>query len=685
MTTRYYLSPFMKAVLIFGTVMVLLSTVIFYFVNKYTAVEFPGGIIPFAVMDILFIAVIVWRMKTPVVEISDAGITVGIPFLFKKNTARWDEIEGMTINEIRNLGIKERQVKILVKSEGLSTREVAFSLRAIEKPDEIVETLSAKIPEKRYEDIKKSAVLQKPIEQKEITYRGWTATERGLTSKRDFILWDMIREIKYPALVIGGYGAILVIYVGSSGKKQNITIKPSASEKYLTFLRYLIQRAQKATIDPGLVKALDYSPKDARADLTSAFLFITGVIELILISTLIFYYSTGISTGYLNTLLLIPFGMVPLALTIRGLAGRFRGETTVKSKRMLWPLFSIIGPLMAVLLFFVTSPFSFYWFSGDIARKTGNLTLAEQYYQASLKRVPDNIDVLYEMGKLNRKKENYEQALSYLKQAYTKDPTYWGPQAVILVPDTLMKMHRYDEALKWCEQILKDRPNKIDIARAISKKQDEIISEKSYYERQNNSKETDLAAVNQLSTQETPLVAPQIPKPVGAPEKEAALTEPQNEQPKAGAQTPFMFPQSSPSRRCGLAPSSGIVRFLTGNYTGNKTIDLIINIVFYIYFCLCLFFIARKLQITAPWAAWIPIVNLWTLANSAGKPWWWILLFIIPLANIFIWIHLWMCISENTGRNRWLGLLMLIPFVSFVFMGMLALSGKEKMSDSLPA
>lgn len=685
MTKRYYLSSFMKAILIFGTVMILFSTAMFYFIDRYTAIEFPGGIIPFVVMDVLFIAVIIWRMKTPVIEISDTGITVGIPFLFKKNTARWDEIEGMTINEISNFGIKERQVKILVKAEGTSTKEIVFGLRAVEKPEEIISELRAKIPEKGYEDIRKSAVLQKPIGKEEITYRGWTAMERGLSSKRDFIPWDMIRELKYPALVIGGYGATTVNYIGSGGKKRNITIKASTSEEYLTFVRYLIQRSHKTTIDPGLVKALDYSPRDAKTDLTSAFCFITGIIMLVIVSSLIFYYSTGISAGYLNTLLLIPFGMVPLALTIRGLARRFQGEAQIKSKRMLWPLLSVFGPLIAVLLFFILSPFSFYWFSGDIARKTGNLALAEQYYQASLKRVPGNIDVLYEMGKLNRKKENYEQAFFYLKQAYTKDPTWWGPQAVILVPDTLMKMKRYDEALKWCEQILKDRPNKIDIARAISKKQDEIISEKSYYERQSINKETGLAALNQPATPETPPVALQSPKPYRPPEKEAAFTGSQKTDPKTATQTPLMFPQSSPSKRCGLASSSGIVRFLSGDYTGNKTIDLSINIIFFIYFCLCLFFIARKLQITAPWTAWIPIVNLWTLVSSAGKPWWWILLLIIPIANIIVWIGLWMCIAENTGKNKWLGLLMLVPFVSFVFMGMLAFSGNEKMSEPAPA
>ena len=68
------------------------------------------------------------------------------------------------------------------------------------------------------------------------------------------------------------------------------------------------------------------------------------------------------------------------------------------------------------------------------------------------------------------------------------------------MPDTLLKIKRYDEALKWCEQVLKDRPNKIDIAQAISRKQDEIIREKSYYEGQQKSRELALGSVSNPST-----------------------------------------------------------------------------------------------------------------------------------------------------------------------------------------
>jgi hypothetical protein len=68
----------------------------------------------------------------------------------------------------------------------------------------------------------------------------------------------------------------------------------------------------------------------------------------------------------------------------------------------------------------------------------------------------------------------------------------------------------------------------------------------------------------------------------------------------------------------------------------------------------------------------VPLLNLWAVVGSAGKPWWWIILLFVPLVNIFIWIYLWLCITENLGHNKWLGLLMLLPMINLVFMAYLA-------------
>ena len=40
-----------------------------------------------------------------------------------------------------------------------------------------------------------------------------------------------------------------------------------------------------------------------------------------------------------------------------------------------------------------------------------------------------------------------------------------------------------------------------------------------------------------------------------------------------------------------------------------------------------------------------------------------------------------MCIVENLGRNKWLGLLILVPIVNLVYMGVLAFSKQESQAD----
>lgn len=97
-------------------------------------------------------------------------------------------------------------------------------------------------------------------------------------------------------------------------------------------------------------------------------------------------------------------------------------------------------------------------------------------------------------------------------------------------------------------------------------------------------------------------------------------------------------------------------------------------LVIYVYFSMCLMKIAQKLGIENAWLAWIPIVNLWTLVQCAGKEWWWIIMLFIPLLNIVFGILIWMSISERRGKPAWLGILMIIPLINLIIPGYLAFS-----------
>lgn len=95
---------------------------------------------------------------------------------------------------------------------------------------------------------------------------------------------------------------------------------------------------------------------------------------------------------------------------------------------------------------------------------------------------------------------------------------------------------------------------------------------------------------------------------------------------------------------------------------------------FYIYFSLALMTIAKKTGTENGWFAWIPILNVILMLSIAKKPIWWIILFLIPLANIVVAILVWMGVAEARNKPNWWGILMIVPIVNIIVPGYLAWS-----------
>jgi ABC-type sulfate transport system permease subunit len=70
------------------------------------------------------------------------------------------------------------------------------------------------------------------------------------------------------------------------------------------------------------------------------------------------------------------------------------------------------------------------------------------------------------------------------------------------------------------------------------------------------------------------------------------------------------------------------------------------------------------------WAAIIPIYNLIVLLKIAGRPLWWILLFIIPLVNFIIGIVVAFDIAKRFGKGA--GFALGLVFLPFIFYPVLA-------------
>ncbi len=98
---------------------------------------------------------------------------------------------------------------------------------------------------------------------------------------------------------------------------------------------------------------------------------------------------------------------------------------------------------------------------------------------------------------------------------------------------------------------------------------------------------------------------------------------------------------------------------------------IIFLIAFYVYVYWRIFEKAGK----PGWAALIPIYNTIILLEIVGKPWWWLLLFLIPVVNIIfaIWMLNLLSLSFGKGVGFTLGLL----FLNVIFYPILAFSNAE--------
>ena len=70
------------------------------------------------------------------------------------------------------------------------------------------------------------------------------------------------------------------------------------------------------------------------------------------------------------------------------------------------------------------------------------------------------------------------------------------------------------------------------------------------------------------------------------------------------------------------------------------------------------------------WAAIIPIYNIIVLLEIAGKPLWWIVLFIIPLVNIVAAVLVGIAVAKSFGKSEAFGVgLALLAFIFYPILG----------------
>ncbi len=70
------------------------------------------------------------------------------------------------------------------------------------------------------------------------------------------------------------------------------------------------------------------------------------------------------------------------------------------------------------------------------------------------------------------------------------------------------------------------------------------------------------------------------------------------------------------------------------------------------------------------WAIIIPIFNLYVLCKIAGRPGWWVLLFIIPIVNVVVSIIVALDVAKAFGKGVGFGIgLWLLAFIFIPILG----------------
>ena len=70
------------------------------------------------------------------------------------------------------------------------------------------------------------------------------------------------------------------------------------------------------------------------------------------------------------------------------------------------------------------------------------------------------------------------------------------------------------------------------------------------------------------------------------------------------------------------------------------------------------------------WASIVPIYNIITLLEIAGRPVWWIVLTFVPFANVYVHIQLALDIAKSYGKTGGFGVLLIFfPMIGYLILG----------------
>ena len=94
----------------------------------------------------------------------------------------------------------------------------------------------------------------------------------------------------------------------------------------------------------------------------------------------------------------------------------------------------------------------------------------------------------------------------------------------------------------------------------------------------------------------------------------------------------------------------------------------------YLLYCFPLALVFKKAG-EAPWTAFIPILNIYVLCKTAGRPGWWVVLYFIPIVGFIVSIVVYFDLAQAFGHGA--GFTVGLVLLPWVFLFLLAM-GKDR-------
>jgi len=471
---RFYYQLHLRLIISITPMMMLLLLKLLPFNVSQLPIEGATVLAVLFLFFFLFAIFVAWRFWQPALTLTKRGIEQNLSALFTTDFVAWATIEGMMVDERNVYGRIQKMVKLVIATDDGRTREAIFAVTALHDGAEALTILRRLVPERKPSDF--SHVLQrlKPLQTEKMHYRDIELTREGVVRKGETIPWDHITFIRMEGMVIAGYGSVTLGYSGKIGGSKLI-IRASTNDKYLDCIKLILSKAQKASVDPGIIGMLGYPVEAARRDGYAVALIVTGFLLSLMGLIVLSFYPPTVASTWLYPLLLIPLAIAPLVWTLKLLSTRFKGGMANSSGKIIGATLFNFGPVLSVAILFSLSPASFLWLLADSSALAGRMEQAEKLYMKAEPALGKNEDFIFTLGQFYFRKGDWNRAAGYYMQSYKKDPTNWLPEPLEKIPESLLRAGRHEEALQWCERIMGQYTGNRQVTRMIERMKKEIV------------------------------------------------------------------------------------------------------------------------------------------------------------------------------------------------------------------